>query len=99
MTPNLPRPAAGSDRYAVRPYRRPDPRTQPQATYPPYVATVSRNPRKPLIVLPHTLSEVTGPVFGDETIGETDSDLTRQYAGVPLGERISVSGRVLDDGG
>jgi protocatechuate 3,4-dioxygenase beta subunit len=29
----------------------------------------------------------------------TDSDLTAQHAGAPLGERIVVTGRVLDEGG
>jgi len=67
--------------------------------YPPYGATLLRSPRKPLIVLPHTLSEVTGPVYGYGDIGETDSDLTRQHAGEPIGERITLSGRVLDDNG
>lgn len=50
-------------------------------------------------MLPHTLSEITGPVYGHEDIGETDNDLTRQHEGEPLGERIIVSGRVLDDNG
>jgi protocatechuate 3,4-dioxygenase beta subunit len=50
-------------------------------------------------VLPHTLSEVTGPVFGHDDISETDNDLTRQHAGEPLGERIIVTGRVLDEDG
>src|SRR5689334_13219969 len=99
MTPNLPQPVARSERYAIRPYRRPEPRTQPTSLYAPYVATELRTPHKPLIVLPHTLSEVTGPLFGHERLAETDSDLTRQHAGPPQGERISVSGRVLDDGG
>ena len=67
--------------------------------YPPYGATLLRSPRKPLIVLPHTLSEVTGPVHGYGDIGETDNDLTRQHAGEPIGERITLSGRVLDDNG
>jgi len=67
--------------------------------YPPYGATLLRSPRKPLIVLPHTLSEVTGPVYGCGDIGETDNDLTRQHAGEPIGERITLSGRVLDDNG
>lgn len=67
--------------------------------YEPYRATILRAPRKPLIVLPHTLSEITGPVFGHEDIEETDNDLTRQHPGEPLGERIVVTGRVLDDGG
>jgi protocatechuate 3,4-dioxygenase beta subunit len=83
----------------VAPYRRHDPRSQPLALYPPYASTVRRAPRQPLIVLPHTLSEITGPVYGHGSIGETDHDLTRQHAGEPLGERIIVRGRVLDDGG
>ena len=77
-------------------YPRPKPKTQPDSFYPAYVATRTRAPSKPLIVLPHTLSELTGPVFGHESIAESDRDLTRQHAGEPLGERIIVSGRVLD---
>jgi protocatechuate 3,4-dioxygenase beta subunit len=67
--------------------------------YPPYKCTVPRSPRQPLIVLPHTLSEVTGPVFGHSDVRETDNDLTRQHEGDPLGQRITVSGQVLDDNG
>jgi protocatechuate 3,4-dioxygenase beta subunit len=51
------------------------------------------------VILPHTLSEVTGPVFGHEKVGPLDNDLTRQHAGEPLGERIIVTGRVLDGDG
>jgi protocatechuate 3,4-dioxygenase beta subunit len=43
------------------------------------------------------LSEITGPVFGHSDIGENDNDLTRQHSGEPVGERIIVSGRVLDE--
>ena len=64
-----------------------------------YVGTRLRSPKEPLIVIPHTLSEQTGPVFGDREIGELDHDLTRQHAGEPLGERIIVSGRVLGSDG
>jgi protocatechuate 3,4-dioxygenase beta subunit len=67
--------------------------------YEPYRATVKRAPLKPLIVLPHTLSEITGPMFGHNKIGENDHDLTRQHPGEPIGERIIVSGRVLDSNG
>ena len=81
----------------VIPYRRPDPGTQPTALYPDYVATRRRAPRQPLVFLPHTLSEVTGPVYGHAKPGE--ADLTRQHAGEPLGERIIVTGRVLDGDG
>jgi len=83
----------------VSPYHRHDPKSQPPYLYLPYVPTLLRAPRKPLIVLPHTLSEVTGPLFGDSEITETDNDLTRQNSGEPLGERITVSGRVIDDNG
>jgi protocatechuate 3,4-dioxygenase beta subunit len=80
-------------------YIRPERRTQPDYFYPDYIATRTRAPAQPLIVLPHTLSELTGPVFGDEPISASDQDLTRQHAGAPLGERIIVSGRVLDSNG
>jgi protocatechuate 3,4-dioxygenase, beta subunit len=96
---SVPSLGAGNEARMIRPYRRADPNTQPPSLYPPYVATVLRAPRKPLIVAPYTLSEVTGPVFGHERISETDNDLTRQHAAAPMGERISVSGRVLNDNG
>src|SRR3954453_17331057 len=83
----------------VVPYRRHPPGTQPESFYPAYASTVKRAPGKPLIVLPHTLSEVTGPVFVHEKIAETDNDLTLQHAGAPLGERIIVTGRVVDEDG
>ena len=47
--------------------------------------------------MPHTLSELTGPVFGHDAIQEGDNDLTKQGKGEPLGERIIVHGRVLDE--
>jgi len=87
--------ARGSSASYVRPPRG----TQPDYSYPAYVATRTRAPSRPCIVLPHTLSELTGPVFGQEPIGEADHDLTRQHAGAPLGERIMVSGQVLDSNG
>jgi protocatechuate 3,4-dioxygenase beta subunit len=83
----------------IRGYQRHAPGTQPSSLYEPYQATVLRSPRKPLIFLPQTLSETTGPVYGAGDVAETDSDLTRQHAGEPLGERIIVTGRVLDSGG
>jgi protocatechuate 3,4-dioxygenase beta subunit len=83
----------------VTPYRRPEPGSQPLLRYDPYQATIRRAPKKPLILLPHTLSEVSGPLYGDGDISETDHDLTRQHTGEPLGERIIVTGRVLDEDG
>ena len=80
-------------------YRKPFWNTQPEYLFPQYASTVKRAPTKPLVMLPQTLSEVTGPVFGHDDIKPTDFDLTRQHAGEPIGERIIVTGRVLDENG
>ena len=48
-------------------------------------------------MIPPTLSEVTGPIFGPELIKPNDNDLTKQHKGEPLGERIIVTGRVMDE--
>ncbi|TCR68684.1 protocatechuate 3,4-dioxygenase subunit beta [Bosea sp. BK604] len=74
-------------------------KAHPLNNSPEYKSTLKRAPSQPLILLPHTLSETSGPVFGHVAVQESDSDLTRQHAGEPLGERIIVSGRVLDEDG
>ena len=73
------------------------PGTQPEYLHPPYRSSLKRAPTKPLILLPHTLSERTGPVFGHASVTTNDSDLTAQHLDPPAGERIVVSGRVLDE--
>jgi len=83
----------------MKTYPRPEPGDQPPLLHPPYVSSIRRAPAMPPIPLPHTLSELTGPLFGEQPIGETDNDLTRQHAGDPVGERIIVAGRVLDEDG
>jgi len=70
----------------------------PPLAWPAYRSTVLRAPARPLVVLPHTLTEVTGPVFGEDRVTPADADLTAQHGGEPIGERIIVHGRVLDDG-
>jgi protocatechuate 3,4-dioxygenase, beta subunit len=80
-------------------YRRPYFGTQPEYLFPRYASTVKRAPTKPLVVLPQTLSELTGPLFGHDDVKPTDNDLTKQHQGDPIGERIIVSGRVLDENG
>ena len=75
------------------------PGTQPAYFFSPYASTVARSPRLPLVPLPATLTERTGPVFGQELIREHDNDLTVQHSGNPIGERIVVHGRVLDEDG
>ena len=48
---------------SVVPYRRDEPGEQPEHLYPGYESTRLRSPKRPLIILPHTLTEVTGPVL------------------------------------
>lgn len=73
----------------------------PPYVYPDYKSTVLRGPTKPLIPLKATLSEMTGPVYGHESVGPMDHDMTKnaRVNGEPLGERIIVAGRVLDEDG
>jgi protocatechuate 3,4-dioxygenase beta subunit len=78
-------------------YRPPQPGTQPNHLHPPYVSSIKRAPMKPLVQMPHTLTEITGPSFERETVDSKACDLTRQHSGEPVGERIIVSGRALDE--
>jgi protocatechuate 3,4-dioxygenase beta subunit len=73
--------------------------TQPPLLYPPYASTVRRAPSKPLIRIPAEFRDLSVPLFGELPIGGTDNDLTRQHPDEPIGERIVVAGRVLDEGG
>jgi protocatechuate 3,4-dioxygenase beta subunit len=70
-----------------------------QLDYPGYRSTSLRVPKRPLVTVAEELHSLAGPVFGEDAIGELDHDLTRQHQGEPLGERIVVSGRLLDDAG
>jgi protocatechuate 3,4-dioxygenase, beta subunit len=81
------------------PFKPVTPDTQPPYLHTPYTSTVLRSPTRPLIVVPQSLSELTGPVFGESEFSQFDNDLTKQHTGEPLGERIIVSGRVLDENG
>ncbi len=71
----------------------------PPLDSPEYRSTALRHPREPLILLPQRLTEVTGPVFGEGRVGESDHDLTRQHDAEPVGQRIVVHGQVLESGG
>jgi protocatechuate 3,4-dioxygenase, beta subunit len=73
--------------------------TQPPLLSPAYRSTISRAPSEPAIRLPASLSDIDVPVYGWWPVGESDNDLTRHHEGEPLGERIIVSGRVLDEDG
>ncbi len=74
-------------------------KVHPPSLFPYYKSTVKRAPKRPLMILPHTETELTGPAYGHEVVRPEDSDLTRQHEGEPLGQRIIVTGRVLDEDG
>lgn len=73
--------------------------TDPPLDHPDYRSTALRHPKRPLQPLVPTQTELTGPVLGHERVGELDHDLTHQHAGEPLGERIIVHGRVIEEDG
>jgi protocatechuate 3,4-dioxygenase beta subunit len=80
-------------------YRRPEPGTQPNYFHSAYVSSLRRAPKQPLISLPDGITEYTGPRFSPGIIPADAFDLTTQHHGQPLGERIAVGGRVLDEDG
>jgi protocatechuate 3,4-dioxygenase beta subunit len=80
-------------------YRREGPGTHPPLDFPAYRSTALRHPRRPLVAPPDRLTEITGPLLGEGRVGDRDHDLTVQHASEPLGERIVVEGRDLDEGG
>jgi protocatechuate 3,4-dioxygenase beta subunit len=71
----------------------------PPLDYPEYRSTALRAPTRPLVVLGDRLRDLASPVYGEDDLGEHDNDLTRQHGGAPNGERIIVTGRVLEEDG
>lgn len=73
----------------------------PPVIAPDYKSTRLRGATKPLIPIRQSLSELTGPVFGRDSLGPLDDDLTKngRKNGDPVGERIVVSGKVVDEVG
>jgi protocatechuate 3,4-dioxygenase, beta subunit len=85
-------------------YRRDDGTVHPPLLWPPYKSTVLRAPSQPLVVLRHSLTELTGPLLGEGRVTEADADLTRRYSGGAVvgeaqGQRIIVHGQVRDEDG
>ena len=72
----------------------------PKALTPDYKTSVLRSPQKARIAYDNTLTEMTGPVFGHNTLGPLDHDLILNYAQTgeaAIGPRILVHGRLLDE--
>ena len=84
----------------IKPIRR-DWASHPPLVHPPYKSSIKRGPTKPLVPITTSLADLTGPVYGHDVLGEHDHDLTRNAVkdGEPQGERIIVTGRVMDGAG
>jgi protocatechuate 3,4-dioxygenase beta subunit len=80
-------------------YRPQDVDAHPPLDWPDYASTKLRHPLTAPLDLPQRLTEVTGPLLGEVRVDPGDADLTRQHDGEPVGQRIVVHGRVLDDDG
>jgi protocatechuate 3,4-dioxygenase beta subunit len=80
-------------------YGKPPSGNHPPLDFPGYRSTGLRHPKKPLVLLPQRLTEVTGPLLGSDLITPSDADLTTQHDGEPIGQRVIVSGQVRDSGG
>jgi protocatechuate 3,4-dioxygenase beta subunit len=78
-----------------------DDNMQPPVLYPDYKSTILRAPSRPLIPLKKFIKDLSVPVYGDFTPGVLDHDLTKNSVknGAPLGERIVVHGKVLNENG
>jgi len=73
---------------------------QPAALTPQYKTSLKRSPTHALLSMDSSISERTGPTFNQNMLGELDNDLVLNYAKdgeLPVGERIIVQGRVLDE--
>lgn len=85
----------------MKPFTPKDNESHPPLIYPPYKSSTSRSPSKDPIIVPQTISELTGPTFDHSELPEHSTDLTMngRKTGEPLGERIIVTGRILDENG
>lgn len=81
------------------PFNRLDPERHPPALAPEYKSSVLRSPLRTPIRIDQTHSALTGPVFGHEDVDPGDADLLMNHAisGDPIGQRLIVHGRVLDE--
>lgn len=73
----------------------------PKALTPDYKTSIPRSPRQALVTIPQSVSEVTGPDFSHLKMGKYDNDLLLNFnnGGLPIGERIIMFGKVMDQYG
>ncbi|MCU1479702.1 MAG: protocatechuate 3,4-dioxygenase subunit beta [Subtercola sp.] len=75
------------------------PELQARRDYPPYRSSTLRHPTHALVKADPEEIERTSPAFGHTDVDDYEADLTVQHSGEPLGERIIVTGKVLDGEG
>ena len=82
-------------------YNSKDTDSHPPIIHPPYKSSTTRSPRKEPIIVPQTITETTGPQFDQRSLSENSNDLTKngRINGEPIGERLIIAGRVLDENG
>ena len=91
-------PPTSATRLDLPSYQRPA-GVHPPLDTPAYRSTLLRAPKRRPALLPQGLTEVTGPLLGAERVTAADADLTGGHGAAPLGERIILTGRVLDSDG
>jgi protocatechuate 3,4-dioxygenase beta subunit len=74
-------------------------RTRPLLDYPPYRSSMLRHPLHDAHLVDPEGAELAAPVFGRRDVDPLESDLTLQHGGQPIGERIAVTGRIVDADG
>src|SRR3954452_24916865 len=74
-------------------------RVQPRRDYPPYRSSTLRHPTRPLQPVDPEGVELWAPCFGHQDVDDAEADLTGQHPGEPIGERIVVTGRIVDGAG
>lgn len=72
---------------------------QPLLNYPPYRSSALRHPQSPFVRVDPEQLELSAPCFGERDVHPVDADLTAGHRGEPIGERIIVTGRLLDSAG
>ncbi|MGH3554478.1 MAG: protocatechuate 3,4-dioxygenase subunit beta, partial [Mycobacterium sp.] len=73
--------------------------SQPRLDYPPYRSSLLRHPRSPFVCVDPDELDCCAPCFGRRDVDPRDADLTAGHPGEPIGERIIVTGRLLDAAG
>ena len=75
------------------------PGPSPLLDYPPYRSSALRHPLHPPVTVDPEGVELWAPVFGPTDVAPHEADLTTRHPGEPIGERLVVTGRVVDGDG